>query len=393
MRSLALIVIPMIIATSITTTAGGAPPPVTSGAPAAGKRVKVTAPEYAGTEVYHALYLPSNWEPGGTYPVIVEFAPNQCCSFSGNVEDTHLGYYQSGGVDFIWVTMPMIQYTVSPPANATTWWGNGNADDPTGQALCAAYTITNLVRILENYGGDPSSVFITGFSRGAIAGGYIGRSTDELADIWLGFLPHSHTDAGWFDAAGDTRTDRVRGRASFVTYGEFDDAGNATVSSKEGVDSLKARGFPVESHEIAGTDHTDEWITDAATPVASSASYTGHAPVPDVRARMRTWMSEVIANKPGTHSIRGGVTDASGAPIAGVRVQSGLTHWTFTDATGAYKLAGLLDGGRTVTVSHPGYQWSPDTVNVTLAGADLAGQDFGASPVTTGRPGTLIYGR
>lgn|GEM_PF-5820855 len=32
----------------------------------AGKRVKVTPSEYAGTQVYHTLYLPSNWNPKGT---------------------------------------------------------------------------------------------------------------------------------------------------------------------------------------------------------------------------------------------------------------------------------------------------------------------------------------
>jgi len=163
------------------------------------------------------------------------------------------------------------------------------------------------------------------------------------------------------------------GRSTFITYGDND---SGDTNSKEGVDALNTRSFPVESYEITGTTHTDEWITDVNTPVASSASYTGHPLVTDVRSRMRDWISGVISNKPGTHRISGVLTDSGGAPIAGARVQSGMTHWTFTDESGSYELDGLIDGARTVTVSHSNYQWTPDTTNVTVSGADLTGQNF-----------------
>ena len=52
-------------------------PVMTDESPAAGKRVRQVAPEYKGTEVYHALYLPVDWKPGGTYPVIVEYTGNK----------------------------------------------------------------------------------------------------------------------------------------------------------------------------------------------------------------------------------------------------------------------------------------------------------------------------
>jgi predicted esterase len=352
-------------------------PAVTNDAPAAGKRVRVTAPGsgYEGnSNVYHTLYLPPDWEPGRKYPVIVEYAPNLYPGFAGTPDDTHLGFYQSGGTGYIWASMPCIHENSTPGDKsddyiATTWYGAGKDDD-------AAYTMAAVSDIIENYGGDHACVLVTGFSRGAIACGELGCLNDAMADIWLAFLPHSHTDAGWYATSADSRTDRIMGRSTFITYGQSD---SGATNSKKGVDALNARSFPVESYELAGTTHTDEWITDASTPVASSASYTGHPLVVDVRARMRNWMSGVIANKPGTHSISGLTTDASGNPIAGVRVRSGLTHWTFTDATGAYELAGLIDGNRTVTVSHPSHQWSPDTLNVILAGADLARQDFQAT--------------
>src|ERR1700722_11516134 len=48
------------------------PPAMTIGAPAAGKRVRAALPGY-GYGVYHALYLPPDWHPGGRYPVVVEY--------------------------------------------------------------------------------------------------------------------------------------------------------------------------------------------------------------------------------------------------------------------------------------------------------------------------------
>ena len=52
--------------------------------PAAGRRVRDTAPAYAHTEAYHALYLPTDWKPADEsssissrkFPVIVEYMGN-----------------------------------------------------------------------------------------------------------------------------------------------------------------------------------------------------------------------------------------------------------------------------------------------------------------------------
>ena len=358
------------------------PPPVTSDAPGPGKRVRVTPPEYSGTDVHYTLYLPPDWRAGGTYPVIVEFVPNTYQGIAGTVENTQLGFYQSAGSNFIWVTMPSINYQSSPMSNALTWWGDGNAVDPTGQAQCAQFVQTNLVRILENYGGDPSSVFITGFSRGAIATGYIGLSSDALADVWLGFLPYSQADGGSFTPDPHlVRTSRIKGRASFITYGQLD---SGAPNSKILLTHLMSLGFPVEAYELAGWGHTDGWITDRNTPVTSSASSTTN--VADVRARMRAWIQEVIASKPGTHSISGVVIDPAGKPIQGVRLQSGATHWTFTDANGNYQLAGLVDGVRSLTVSCPStFGFATNTVNVLLNGANLINQNFVWSTIRVNR--------
>src|SRR5579863_1445709 len=78
-------------------------PAMTDGNPAPGKFVKQVAAEYKNTGIYHALYLPTNWQAGKTYPVIVEYPPNQYAPShsTGHVEDCRMGFYQSAGRDFI----------------------------------------------------------------------------------------------------------------------------------------------------------------------------------------------------------------------------------------------------------------------------------------------------
>lgn len=350
------------------------PPPVTNEAPAAGKRVRITPPEWTGTNVYHTLYLPTDWVAGNTYPVIVEWAPNSSGGFAGTVEDTHLGFYQSGGAGYIWVTMPFPKTGTSPASNAITWWGDN-------QNTAADYTRINLARILENYGGDPAAVFATGFSRGSLAIGHIGHWNDQIADIWLAYLPLGQLDGFNWTTEGDeaARFARMSGRASFVTYGENDGHSNVPASTPAGITAMENAGFPVEWHALAATGHTDEWITDANGAVAS----TNAPSVTDVRARLRAWLSETIANRPGTSSISGAVTDSGSNPISGARIQSGATHWTFSDSSGNYVLPSLVDGSREVAVSHPGYTFPTPTLNVVLAGADLAGQDFSGGAVVS----------
>ena len=51
-------------------------PPMSQEQPAAGKRVRHQLDRFLKTDVYHALYLPENWQANQTYPVIVEYAGN-----------------------------------------------------------------------------------------------------------------------------------------------------------------------------------------------------------------------------------------------------------------------------------------------------------------------------
>lgn len=161
-------------------------PAMTDEQPAAGRRVRQVAPEYEGTEVYHALYLPVDWKPGRQYPVVVEYTGNRfpASGSTGEVRDANLGFGLTGGHGSLWVTMPCI--AADGRRNALTWWGDRRAT--------IDYCKTNLPRICAEYGGDPDRVFLCGFSRGAIAVSYIGLADDEIASFWKGFVTHDHFD-------------------------------------------------------------------------------------------------------------------------------------------------------------------------------------------------------
>jgi hypothetical protein len=174
-------------------------PVMSNDAPAAGKRVRQVAPEYEGSDVYHSLYLPVDWKPGGTYPVIGEYTGNKFPpgKGSGEVKDANLGYGMSGGRGFIWICMPYVEKRRKK--NAVKWWGDRQAT--------VDYCKVNLPRICNEFGGDPENVFICGFSRGAIGSSYIGLADDEIASLWKGMFTHDHFD-GQIETWGYPECDR-----------------------------------------------------------------------------------------------------------------------------------------------------------------------------------------
>ncbi|MEQ9408933.1 MAG: hypothetical protein RIK87_14445 [Fuerstiella sp.] len=190
-------------------------PVMTDKKPAAGRRVRQVAPEYVGTDVYHSLYLPLDWKPGRTYPVLVEYTGNRFPpgKGSGEVRDANLGFGMSGGRDFIWICMPYIEQ--GRQKNAVTWWGDTQATTD--------YCKVNLPRICQEFGGDLDNVFICGFSRGAIGASYIGLADDEIAAFWKGMFTHDHFDGQrtWpypdsDRAAALVRLSRLKGRPVLI---------------------------------------------------------------------------------------------------------------------------------------------------------------------------------
>jgi len=161
-------------------------PPTVDGPAAAGRRVRQTAVEYTGTDVYHTVYLPSGWKPDGpAVPIIFEYTGNYfpASGSTGEVKDASLGYCLTGG-EFIWVSLPYIQ--VGGQENQVTWWGD--------TAATIDYAKVNVPRIIERFNADRRTVLLCGFSRGAIGVNYLGLHDDEVAALWTGFISHDHFD-------------------------------------------------------------------------------------------------------------------------------------------------------------------------------------------------------
>jgi hypothetical protein len=232
-------------------------PPVADGEPVAGKRVRGSLPEFRGTAVHHLLFLPTDWKPGGKYPVIVEYAGNGNYRngfgdvSDGSVEGSNLGYGISGGEGFIWIAMPFVDPVKKQ--NATQWWGDADAS--------ADYCVKTVRSVCEQYGGDPQAVVLAGFSRGAIACNYIGLRNDEIARLWAAFVAHSHYDGvieKWPYAEADrgsalTRLGRLKGRPVFV--------------SQEGDPGMTRRYIESTGMQASFTflslpypNHTDAWV-------------------------------------------------------------------------------------------------------------------------------------
>lgn len=245
-------------------------PALSPGAPAAGKRVAVTPPEYAGTNVFHTLYLPKDWKKNGdALPVIFEYTGNHFpqSGSTGEPEDAALGFGLSGG-RYIWVSLPYISEDLSD--NAVRWWGD--------EAATIAYAKQNVPRIIKEFGADPNAVVLCGFSRGAIGVNYIGLHDDEISRLWSAFVTHDHFDGvkQWGTTWGSPlqeyrrraveRLKRVgnrpylvsqngknRGSEDFVRS-NLPDTSNFTFSYINAGEILG--GFP---NEFAKSAHTDRW--------------------------------------------------------------------------------------------------------------------------------------
>ena len=203
-------------------------PPLTDGPPAAGKRAKVTPPEYAGTQVRHLIALPDDWTPdwkarGRSWPVIAEYTGNYfpTSGSTGEVEGAALGYGLSRG-RAIWVVLPYV--AKDHKTNERTWWGDIDAT--------VAYPKTNLPRICAEFGGDPKKIVLCGFSRGAIGVSFLGLHDDEIAGLWSGLWAHDHFDGmrewkghAWgsplarYREEAAVRLRRLKGRPLLVTQG------------------------------------------------------------------------------------------------------------------------------------------------------------------------------
>jgi hypothetical protein len=116
------------------------------------------------------------------------------------------------------------------------------------------------------YGADESKVILSGFSRGAIACNYIGLYDEKIAEIWCGFISHSHYDGvrQWnYKGSGRTsareRLKRLGKRMQFVSHE------GSVEETRRYLENIKAaRDFSLEGDftfvSIPFRNHTDTWV-------------------------------------------------------------------------------------------------------------------------------------
>ena len=248
-------------------------PLVTDEPPAAGKRVHQKNRGLEDWDLSHVLYLPTDWLPGGVYPVIAEYPGNGGYKNKlgdeslGRPEDCKLGYGATGGIGAIWVSLPFVD--TANQCHSIRWWGDADAT--------TAYCRQTIERICSEFGGDRKRVVLSGFSRGAIACSYIGLRDDVTARLWCGLIAHSHYDGvrrwGYADddpESAKKRLARFEGKAQFVSHE------NSVESTKRFLD-----GVNIETKYVAlpYPNHSDEWVL---------------KDIPE-RTQLRAWLKEVFS--------------------------------------------------------------------------------------------------
>ena len=190
-------------------------PVVEDSAPAPGKRVRYRLAGDETAAIYSVLNLPEDWRAGKKYPVIVEYPGNiffaPACYSTGRPEQCVIGYGMTKGKGALCLGVPFVDRA----AGKITENGWGNADDT------ADYVTSMVADVCTKFGGDRENVVLAGFSRGAIACGYIGLRNDRIAALWKGFHACQHYDGdGWNGATlpgAIERARRFRGKAVFQT--------------------------------------------------------------------------------------------------------------------------------------------------------------------------------
>ncbi len=253
-------------------------PPMVNEPAAAGKRVRQVTQGWENTSAHHTLYLPTDWKPGTSYPVLVEYAGNGGYrnkfgdTSEGTVDGSNLGYGISAGKGFLWVCLPYIEIKGGKKGNVSQWWGD--------VAETKRYCLATVQAICRNYGGNPDALILCGFSRGSIACNYLGLHDDEIAKQWRAFICYSHYDGvitTWPYADADrisalTRLQRLGNRPQFICM----------ENSVEPIrDYLKQTGVTgnFTFTTIPFRNHHDAWIL---------------RDIPE-RRQLREWVQQVLA--------------------------------------------------------------------------------------------------
>ena len=237
-------------------------PSISDMKPAAGRRVFVFNSNKKENGLYHCLYLPNDWNPSHTYPLLVEFGGNQHTGKLGDVstglpEDCSLGFGLSAGVGCIWVSLPFVDHSGAKVTK--TWWGDPPNYNP---QPTIDYCLMTIDSICEQYGADRSRIILCGFSRGAIACNYLGLQNEEIAKTWKGFFVFSHYDGvrKWPFTQSESsnaasRLARLNGRKQFIC-----DEDLAGLKRTESLISQTVSDGSITYASTGFQNHSDKWI-------------------------------------------------------------------------------------------------------------------------------------
>ena len=190
-------------------------PAVTDDEPAPGRRVRYRLAGDPAGGPYAVLQLPEDWRPGVSLPLVVEYPGNiffvPGCYSTGLPEQCVIGPGLTRGRGAICLALPFVDRAAGLIAEG----GWGVPDDT------ASYAVALVEQVCREFGADRSNIVLTGFSRGALACGFIGLRDDRIAGLWKGFHACQHYDGdGWngaTQAGALERARRFRGRAVFQT--------------------------------------------------------------------------------------------------------------------------------------------------------------------------------
>jgi hypothetical protein len=190
-------------------------PAVEEGEPKPGRRARYRLTGDERTGIASVLHLPEDWQAGKKYPVIVEYPGNMffgpACYSTGLPDQCIIGYGITKGRGAICLGLPFLD-RASGRIVENGW---GNPDET------ADHAVSMVAEVCEKFGGDRERIVLTGFSRGAIACGYIGLRNERIACLWKGFHACQHYDGGGWNGAtlpgAVERAARFKGTAVFQT--------------------------------------------------------------------------------------------------------------------------------------------------------------------------------
>ena len=112
---------------------------------------------------------------------------------------------------------------------------------------------------MRSWGGDRDRLFLTGFSRGAIACNYTGH--DTVAGLWRGFVAHSHYDGvrTWPYPGSESRERFGRVWRASTDAPQFISHECSVEPTREYLEATGAKA-PWELLALPYRNHTDQWV-------------------------------------------------------------------------------------------------------------------------------------